>query len=263
MRSPHRRNSLCATLCALLVVACGDGGASQTLDTTASATGPAETTGVETTSMVTTGSETSDAGTSTGETSDVGTSDALRPDLPPPDPCVAVGVIFFDLGDTLVEADGDLFVERPGASAMISELKALGMRVGIITNTPDNFTFEDLQALLVDPGFLDEFEFVLLSSEATAPPKPDPAIFVEAHAMLSDAPPIGEVAFVGENLAEIADLEASPTQGARAAGMLGVHLSAAAPSPLADLTIPPDQLDMLVSLAETRWLACARRDRGA
>ena len=41
--------------------------------------------------------------------------------------------------------------------------------------------------------------------------------------------------------------------------MLGVHLSAAAPSPLADYTIAPDQLSAIVSLAETQWLACAGR----
>lgn len=174
-------------------------------------------------------------------------------------PCVAVGAIFFDLGDTLVESDGgDLFVERPGAAAMVAELKGLGMRVGLITNTPPDFTRQDLEDLLVNPDLLDEFEVVLLSSEAASPPKPSPEIFIEAHGLLIDAPPIDEVAFVTENLAEVADQAQAPTQGARAAGMLGVYLSAAPASPLADYTIAPDQLDMLVSLAETEWLDCVR-----
>ena len=47
-----------------------------------------------------------------------------------------------------------------------------------------------------------------------------------------------------------------PTQGARAAGMLGVHLSSAPPSPLADYTLASDQPDALVTLAETEWLTC-------
>lgn len=174
-------------------------------------------------------------------------------------PCVAVGAIFFDLGDTLVESDGgDLFVERPGAAAMVAELKGLGMRVGLITNTPPDFTRQDLEGLLVNPDFLDEFEVVLLSSEAASPPKPSPEIFIEAHGLLVAPPSIDEVAFVTENLAEVADQAQAPTQGARAAGMLGVHLSAAPASPLADYTIAPDQLDMLVSLAETEWLDCVR-----
>lgn len=171
-------------------------------------------------------------------------------------PCVPVRMLFFDLGDTLVELDGDLYVERPGVNATIGELKGLGMRVGVITNTPDGFTLQDLQDLLVNPGFLDEFELVLLSSLAASPPKPDPAIFAEAHGMVVDAPPIAEVAHVSEDLAEIADLEVAPTQGARAAGMLGIHLSSAPPSPRANYTVAPDMLDTLVAMAETEWLAC-------
>lgn len=172
-------------------------------------------------------------------------------------PCVAVRVIFFDLGDTLVEPDGGgQFVERPGVSGMIAELMGLGMRIGVITNTPDGYTLQDLEDLLVNPGLLDAFEVVVLSSQAASPPKPAPQIFAEAYGLLIDAPPIAQVAYVSESLAEIADQEAAPTQGARAAGMLGVHLSSAPPSPLADYTLAPDQLDMLVTLAGTEWLDC-------
>ncbi len=38
-------------------------------------------------------------------------------------------------------------------------------------------------------------------------------------------------------LSEIANSQVSPTSGARAAGMVGIHFSAAAPSPLADFTV--------------------------
>lgn len=220
---------------------------------------PSQMSDTGTASEVTSEAGTSSGGTSSGGTSSEGTSAPTTSGGPSPDmgaPCVSVRAIFFDLGDTLVVSDGDLFVERPGASAMIADLKALGMRVGIITNTPAGFSREDLEGLLVDPGLLDAFEVVLLSSEAASPPKPDPQIFAEAHGLLSDAPPIEEVAFVSENLAEIADEARVPTQGARAANMVGIHLSADPPSPRADYTIAPDGLDMLVSLAEAEWLSC-------
>jgi len=292
MHPPHRWTTPGAIIGALLLVACGEGGQSSALETgTSGATTPdTGTSDTGTSEVVTSGADTSQASQpdmppgacepttcmAAGKTCGV-IPDGCEGELDcggciDPDtcggggvdnvcghPCVAVRAILFDLGDTLVESDGgDLFVERPGAAAMVAELKALGMRVGVVTNTPPEFTRQDLEDLLVDPGFLDEFELVLLSSEAASPPKPEPAIFVEAHGSLVDAPPIDEVAYVSENLAEVADQALAPTQGARAAGMLGIHLSAAAPSPLADYTIAPDQLDTIVSMAGTEWLACGR-----
>ena len=265
------------TLGALLMVACGTG----TPDAATTDTGAAEATtsgvhssgtaaptiaGAASSSDTTTAAPTTSGavGSSTDATSECGA--CVEPDVCGGGgvagecgrPCVAVRAILFDLGETLVVPDGDRFVERPGAVAMIGELKALGMTVGIVTNTPPGYTMQDLELLLVNPGFLAQFEVVLLSSEAMSPPKPDPQIFVEAHGMLAAAPPIGEVAFVSEDLAELADRALAPTSGARAAGMLGVHLSAAPPSPLADHTIAPDQLAEIVALAQTQWLDCGR-----
>jgi FMN phosphatase YigB (HAD superfamily) len=282
MPSTHPRNPLGALFGALLLVACG-GGPSDTSDTDATTTSTATTSSTSTSDPVTTTATTLDASTDPcepttclaagktcgaipdgcgdmlecGECVDPETCGGGGVDNVCGSPCVPVRAIFFDLGDTLVVQDGDLFVERPGASETIAELKGLGMRVGIITNTPADFTVEDLENLLKDPSFLDEFEVLLLSSQATSPPKPDPAIFLEAHGLLSDAPPVAQVAFVTENLAEVADQELTPTQGARAAGMVGIHLSSDPASPLADYTITPDQLNMLVTLAETEWLSCA------
>jgi FMN phosphatase YigB (HAD superfamily) len=285
MHSPRKRNALGALFGALLLVACGGGGPSHTSDSDSAPTSDAASSGAATTTTVTTTAATMDPSTSPDTCEPTtcvaaGKTCGAIPDgcgemlecgecLDPEScggggvdnvcgrPCVAVRAIFFDLGDTLVESDGDLFVERPGASATIAGLKALGMRVGIITNTPAEFTVQDLKDLLEDPSFLDEFEVLLLSSLAASPPKPDPAIFLEAHGLLPDAPPVAQVAFVTENLAEVADLELAPTQGARAAGMVGIHLSSDPPSPLADYTIAPDQLNMLVALAESEWLTCA------
>ncbi|MEM9556694.1 MAG: HAD family hydrolase [Acidobacteriota bacterium] len=159
--------------------------------------------------------------------------------------------MFFDLGDTLVEAGaGGLFVVRDGAQEAVDELQARGLQLGIITNVPAGWTLEDLEAVLADPGFLDEFDVVVLSSQAPAP-KPAPEIYVFAHAQLPTPVPIESTAFVGETLSEIADAEVDPTSGARAVGMLGIHLSDAPPSPLADFTIPTDGLTTLPGLLDS------------
>jgi FMN phosphatase YigB (HAD superfamily) len=104
---------------------------------------------------------------------------------------------------------------------------------------------------MADPGFLDRFEVVLLSSEASAD-KPDPIIFTEAVALLSAPPPIEETAFVTEELGHLADAD-PPTVGARAAGMFGVHLSDREPNPRADVTVSPDALE---GIATAAWLDC-------
>lgn len=159
-----------------------------------------------------------------------------------------IRAVFFDLGDTLVEAGGGgLFVLRTGAQETVDQLQAAGVQVGVITNVPAGWTREDLEAILADPGFLDEFDVLVLSSQAPAP-KPDPQIYLHAHGLLPNAVPIGETAFVGETLSEIADSETNPTSGARAVGMIGIHLSDAPPSPLADHTLPSDGLLELVTL---------------
>jgi hypothetical protein len=148
--------------------------------------------------------------------------------------------IFFDLGDTLVAAaGGGMFALRPGAQDLVDELQARGFELGIITNVPAGWDREDLEAILLEPEFLDEFDVLVLSSQAPAP-KPNPAIYTFAHAALPTPLPITATAFVGETLAEIADVQDDPTSGARATGMIGIHLSNAAASPLADFTIPTD-----------------------
>ena len=146
--------------------------------------------------------------------------------------------IFFDLGNTLVDqtnpAPYPLF---PTAQATIDTLQARGLALGVITNVPAGWDRGDLEALLLQPAFLDEFDILVLSSEAPAP-KPNPAIYTHAYNLLAlPRPAVAATAFVGETLAEIANSAANPTSGARAIGMTGIHLSSSAPSPLADVTI--------------------------
>lgn len=168
-------------------------------------------------------------------------------------PCTPMAAMFFDLGGTLViERDDGLFEEAAGARELLLALRARGMPIGAITTVPPDYDTADLQALLVDPSLIALFDVVLLSSEAESRPKPDPAIYAEALAMLPEPPPIQHTAFVTEELRDIADAE-PPTRGARAAGMIGVYVSAEAPSALADHTVAPDAL---LSIATAAWVAC-------
>lgn len=169
--------------------------------------------------------------------------------LPAAAEAACLRAVFFDLGDTLVEAGpGGQFVLKAGAQATVDALQAAGLQLGLITNVPAGWDREDLEAVLVQPEFLDEFDVLVLSSQAPAP-KPNPAIYTFAHGLLPQAVPIGQTAFVGETLSEIANTQTSPTSGARAAGMVGIHLSAGTPSPLADFTIA--SLSSLPPLVET------------
>ncbi len=170
---------------------------------------------------------------------------------PSQDICSEIKVVFFDLGDTLVEQDSGsgLFVVRAGAAETVAALQSRGIRLGIITNVPSDWTIEDLEALMADPTFLDNFEVVVLSSEAPAP-KPDPAIYLHGQMLLANPPATYRLAFVTETLGHIANSEANPSLGARAVGMVGIHLSDASPSPLTDYTIASDDLLAIVPIVE-------------
>ena len=167
---------------------------------------------------------------------------------PPQLEAQCVNALFFDLGDTLVENPGTgIFVLRTGAAETVATLNALPIPLGIITNVPAGWDRSDLEAILQEPEFLDEFDVVILSSQAPAP-KPDPLIYTFAYNQLNPPTPITEAAFVGETLGEIANSEVAPTEGARAVGMVGIHLSDAPPSALADHTVGTEDLPAIVDL---------------
>jgi FMN phosphatase YigB (HAD superfamily) len=161
--------------------------------------------------------------------------------------------IFFDLGNTLIDQSGPSpYPLFPTAQAAIDALQTAGLEVGVITNVPAGWTRDDLEALLQQPAFLDEFDVLVLSSQTPGPvQKPNPAIYTYAHSQLPlPLPPIGATAFVGETLSEIANQQVAPTLGARAAGMIGIHLSNAAPSPLADYTMSPADLTAILDIVD-------------
>ena len=162
-------------------------------------------------------------------------------------PCTPLAAMFFDLGETLAtEQEDGLFATIPEAAAL---LDALGdLPVGIITNVPDGYTRQDLEAMLVDPSLLDRFDVVLMSSEASRP-KPFKAIYQEAVALLPEETDITQTAFVTEEIGDIAEADPA-TRGAVGAGMIGVLVSEKA-DPLADYTVAPADLP---SLATAEWV---------
>lgn len=161
--------------------------------------------------------------------------------------------VFFDLGNTLVDQSGPApYPLFPTAQSAIDALQAAGVELGIITNVPAGWTRTDLEGLLQEPSVLDEFDVLVLSSQTPGPvSKPNPAIYTYAHSLLpGPPPPIAATAFVGETLSEIANAAVAPTSGARAAGMVGIHLSNAAPSALADYTISPSDLGAVLAVVD-------------
>ncbi len=168
-------------------------------------------------------------------------------------PCTPVAAVLFDLGGTLlVEGNDGLFEDAYDVDNLLDALEAAAIPVGIVTNVPATWTIEEVNALLAEPTFLDRFDVVLLSSEAESRPKPSPDIFLEALALLPEPVAAGQALFVTEELPDLADAE-PPTRGARAAGLVGVHLSDATPDPLADRTVTTADF---ARMAAEPWVEC-------
>ena len=92
---------------------------------------------------------------------------------------MAIRVIFFDLGDTLVTKSPRAWL--PEAQALLKSLRQAGFRLGIISNTGNLATRAAILNLLPKDFDLAAFEekLVLFSSEVKKE-KPDPLIFEEA-----------------------------------------------------------------------------------
>lgn len=124
---------------------------------------------------------------------------------------MAIKVVFFDIGDTLVSQKSWL----PGAQTALGQLREKGIRVGLISNTGDLSRDElatDYLPTDFDFGWFDE-GIVLLSSEVGVE-KPALSMFTMAvnHAGVSP----WETLFVAETLEE--------TWAAQAAGMRAVRI---------------------------------------
>ncbi|MGH8884672.1 MAG: HAD-IA family hydrolase [Egibacteraceae bacterium] len=129
---------------------------------------------------------------------------------------VQVEAIFFDIRDTLgvVDRKGHLIKYKPTTDQLLEAVKqAVGLRIGLITNLPENVSSEDGKAMVVEAGiweYLDPQGWVTNHDAGVEKPKPE--IFAFAAAQMGLPPQ--RCLFVGENLTEVI--------GAQAAGMRAV-----------------------------------------
>lgn len=111
---------------------------------------------------------------------------------------MAITVIFFDLGETLVTSPRRWLT---GAQALLKNLRQSGFRLGIISNTGDLTTRADILKLLptdFDPNAV-EANLILFSSEI-GKEKPHKAIFEEAVARTGK--PANQCLYCSENIVE-------------------------------------------------------------
>jgi putative hydrolase of the HAD superfamily len=111
---------------------------------------------------------------------------------------MAIKVVFFDLGETLVTRPRRWL---PDAQALLTSLRQSGFRLGIISNTTGLATRAEILDHLpadFDPGAF-ETRLTLFSSEV-GKQKPQPAIFKEAVAR-ADAP-ANQCLYCSENILE-------------------------------------------------------------
>jgi hemerythrin-like domain-containing protein len=130
-------------------------------------------------------------------------------------------VIFFDIRDTLGEVDspGHLVPYRPSTEKLLTAMRDVGLRVGLITNLPPGIDGRQMieGAVLSQNGdkLVRISDFIdpdgLITNHDAGVDKPDPRIFTFAAEKMGVAP--DRCMFVGENLIEVI--------GAKAAGMRG------------------------------------------
>ncbi|WP_298884367.1 HAD-IA family hydrolase [uncultured Bradyrhizobium sp.] len=146
-------------------------------------------------------------------------------------------VIFFDLGDTLVTTKPRAWL--PKAKALLSSLRQSGLRLGIISNTPDLPRTEILKLLPADFDLsVFEANLVLFSSEIGME-KPQRAIFDEA--VKRAKVPANQCLFCTENILD--------TLMAQLVGMHSIRVQTAPNSDLANL---PKTIADFQSLSATK-----------
>jgi hemerythrin-like domain-containing protein len=137
----------------------------------------------------------------------------------------AIEAVFFDVRDTLGEVDrpGHLEPYRPSTEKLLQAMRdAVGLRIGVITNLPDDVTADQGREMLENAVLSEDAQTgetisirdfvdadgIVINHEAGAS-KPDARIYRYAAERIGV--PIERCLFVGENLIEVL--------GARTAGM--------------------------------------------
>jgi hemerythrin-like domain-containing protein/beta-phosphoglucomutase-like phosphatase (HAD superfamily) len=127
-----------------------------------------------------------------------------------------IKIAFLDIRDTLgyVDRPGHLVLFKPTTLQLLKSLKdEIGLRIGIITNLPENVSHEEGVKMLDEAKLLDYVDREdIISNHLAKEAKPKAAIFEYACAKLGVD--VSEALFIGENLLEII--------GANAAGLHSV-----------------------------------------
>ena len=128
-----------------------------------------------------------------------------------------IEVVFFDIRDTLGEVDrpGHLEPYRPSTEKLLSAMRdVVGLRIGVITNLPDNVSADQGRKMLEDAvlstdsktkkkvtikDFIDP-KGIIINHDAGIN-KPDPEIFKYAARQMGV--PVERCLFCGENLIEV------------------------------------------------------------
>jgi FMN phosphatase YigB (HAD superfamily) len=136
---------------------------------------------------------------------------------------MAIHIVFFDLGDTLVRVPG---MWLPGAQSLLGTLREAGFRLGVISNTAGLATRQEILGLLPNDFDLNTFDqsLVFFSSEV-GQAKPNQGIFLEALARAEV--PAQQCLYCSENILE--------TLVAQEVGMHSVRVQTAPHSDLAAL----------------------------
>ena len=143
-------------------------------------------------------------------------------------------VVFFDLGETLVTAPRRWL---PGARELLRSLQHKGLRLGVISNTGDLQSRQEILDLLPPDFEQQPFESsLLLFSSEVGTEKPDRAIFEAAVARA--AVDVSECLYCSENVVE--------TLMAQQVGLLTVRVQTA---PHSDLGTLGRDLDRFLALA--------------
>ena len=122
-----------------------------------------------------------------------------------------ITVVYFDLGNTLVKRVSDATRPTawiPGSREALGQLRASGVRLGILSNT-GNFSWEQVQADILPEDFdLSLFqEDLIVVSSAVGAQKPDPAIFT--YAIEQSGRPAEEILFITESVDHVIAAQAT------------------------------------------------------